>query len=66
MLIHKIVEPDEGSFCCNCVRALKYVSDGYEAAHTRVSLDPDEAKEYENGNKPKPDDKGVSTYFGLL
>lgn len=64
VLIRKFVEPNEGTLCTNCMQALKHVSDQYESAPTRVSLDPEEVKEYENGDRPKADDKGVSMYFG--
>ena len=63
-LIHKIVEPNEGSLCSNCMQVFKHISDQYESAPTRVSFDPEEVKEYENGGRPKAEDKGVSTLFG--
>jgi len=64
VLIHKLVEPSEGSLCSNCMQVLKYISDQYESTPTRISLDPEEVKEYENGDRPKVDDNGVSMYFG--
>ena len=64
VLIHKIAKPDAGSLCNNCMRVLKKINNEYESAQTRVSLDPEEVKEYEKGNKSKPDGKGVSMYFG--
>lgn len=64
VLIHKLVEPSEGSLCSNCMQVLKYISDQYESTPTRISFDPEEVKEYGNGNGPKTDDKDVSMYFG--
>jgi hypothetical protein len=46
------------------MHVLKNINDQYESAPTRVSLDPEEVKEYENGNRPKADEKGVSMLFG--
>jgi hypothetical protein len=66
MLIHKIVNPDAGSLCNKCMRVLKKINDEYQSVPTRVSLDPEEVKEYGKGNRPKADDKGVSIYFGPL
>lgn len=57
VLIRKFVEPNEGTLCTNCMQALKHVSGQYESAPTRVSLDPEETKEYENGDRPKADDR---------
>ncbi|MGB7881938.1 MAG: hypothetical protein WBL44_04380 [Nitrososphaeraceae archaeon] len=64
VLIHKIAKPDAGSLCNNCMRVLKKINNEYESAPTRVSIDPDEVKEYENGDRPKENEKGVSMFFG--
>ena len=57
VFIHKLVEPNGGPLCTNCLQALKHVTDQFESAPTRVSLDPEETKEYENGDRPKADDR---------
>jgi hypothetical protein len=46
------------------MRVLKKINNEYESAPTRVSIDPDEVKEYENGDRPKENEKGVSMFFG--
>ena len=57
VFIHKLVEPNGGPLCTRLLRLLKRVTDQFESAPTRVSLDPEETKEYENGDRPKADDR---------
>jgi len=64
VFIHKLVEPSESSLCTNCKHVLKNINDQYESAPTPVSLDPEEVKEYEKGNRSNADDKVMSMYFG--
>ena len=55
VLIYKLLEPGEGSLCSNCMQVLKFITDRYESTPTRISFDPEEEKEYENGDRPKAD-----------